>query len=233
MFAGDYNKKGVFVTQTVSLCVHLLIVSLFFLYQQKQRKEAAQYTLTEITMLYELPPEIRQPAAPIERPKSVMDIFKQVIPIKQERQIEMAQPKKIEIERPKVEMQKPEALSLDRSRDDKLKPAAKAIDLDNVIGKKEISPQMVQQQLDLQRQQQLAQAPQQKLDLSQQSSRSSILPAAGRPGISVDASRAPAGLSQSQFKLGQPTPEPKKAAAAPEENIVIQKRSPLVISGQL
>jgi TonB family protein len=233
MFANDFDRGGVTKSYLFSITVHLLIIFLIFFYQQKQKSKLADYTLTEITMIQEIPdqPKPIQPVQ-IEKPKSMMDILKQVIPIKQNAQIEIAKPKSLDIEKPKLEMQKPEALSLDKTKLEDLKPAAKAIDLDNEIGQKKISPAMVQAQIDLQKKQALASAPSTKIDLGTQTKKSSILPAANPGGISLSSNRGTqTGIKQSSFKLGKPTPEPKKSLAT--ENIVIEKQQALLIQGDI
>lgn len=231
MFASDYNKGGVARSYFVSITIHLLIFFLIFFYQQRQRSKLADYTLTEITMIQEIPDQPKPPVQ-IEKPKKMMDILKQVIPVKQKAQIEIAKPQKLELDKPKLEMKKPEALSLDKTKIEDLKPAAKAIDLDNEIGQKKISPAMVQAQIDLQKKQALASAPSTKIDLGAQTKRSSFLPVAANPGgISLDSSKMQTGIKQSAFKLGKPTPEPKKSLAS--ENIVIEKKQALLIQGDI
>jgi TonB family protein len=231
MFASDYNKKGVAGSYFVSITIHLLILLLVLFYQQKQRSKLADYTLTEITMIQEIPDQPKP--VQIEKPKSMMDILKQVIPIKQQAQIEIAKPQKLELDKPKIEMKKPEALSLDKTKLQDLKPAAKAIDLDNEIGQKKISPAMVQAQIDLQKKQALASAPSTKIDLGAQSKKSSFLPVANPGGaVSLDSSRVQTGIKQSAFKLGKPTPEPKTKSLA-SENIVIEKKQALLIQGDI
>jgi TonB family protein len=229
MFASDYNRGGVAKSYFVSITIHLLIFLLIFFYQQKQKSKLADYTLTEITMIQEIPDQPKP--VQIEKPKKMIDIFKQVIPIKQQAQIEIAKPQKLELEKPKLEMKKPEALSLDKTKLENLKPAAKAIDLDNEIGQKKISPAMVQAQIDLQKKQALASAPSTKIDLGNQTRKSSLLPVANPGGVSLDSSRMQTGIKQSAFKLGQPTPEPKRSLAS--ENIVIEKKQALLIQGDI
>lgn len=229
MFASDFNRAGVTKSYFVSITIHLLIFFLIFFYQQKQKSKLADYTLTEITMIQEIPDQPKP--VQIEKPKKVFDILKQVIPIKQKAQIEIAKPQKLELEKPKLEMKKPEALSLDKTKLEDLKPAAKAIDLDNEIGQKKISPAMVQAQIDLQKKQALASAPSTKIDLGAQTKKSSLLPVANPGGVSLDSSRMSTGIKQSSFKLGKPTPEPKKSLAT--ENIVIEKKQALLIQGDI
>ncbi|MBP7792525.1 MAG: TonB family protein [Candidatus Goldbacteria bacterium] len=233
MFANDFDRGGVTKSYLFSITVHLLIIFLIFFYQQKQKSKLADYTLTEITIIQEIPdqPKPIQPVQ-IEKPKNMMDVLKQVIPIKQNAQIEIAKPKSLDLEKPKLEMQKPEALSLDKTKLEDLKPAAKAIDLDNEIGQKKISPAMVQAQIDLQKKQSLASAPSTKIDLGTQTKKSSILPAANPGGISLSSNReTQTGIKQSSFKLGKPTPEPKKSLAT--EKIVIEKKQALLIQGDI
>ncbi|MCX7698117.1 MAG: TonB family protein [Candidatus Goldbacteria bacterium] len=233
MFASDYNRAGVVKSYFVSITIHLLIFLLIFFYQQKQKSKLADYTLTEITMIQEIPEQPKPMQMQIEKPKKVFDILKQVIPIKQQAQIEIAKPQKLELDRPKLEMKKPEALSLDKSKIENLKPAAKPIDLDNEIGQRKISPAMVQAQIDLQKKQALASAPSTKIDLGAQTKRSSLLPVANPGGISLDSSKMQTGIKQSTFKLGKPTPEPKKASSLATENIVIEKKQALLIQGDI
>ncbi len=229
MFANDYNRGGVAKSYLFSITVHLLIFLLIFMYQQKQKSKLADYTLTEITMIQEIPDQPKP--VQIEKPKKMFDILKQVIPIKQQAQIEIAKPKQLEIDKPKLEMKKPEALSLDKTKLEDLKPAAKAIDLDNEIGKQKISPAMVQAQIDLQKKQALASAPSTKIDLGAQTKKSSLLPVANPGVVSLDSSKMSTGIKQSSFKLGKPTPEPKKSLAT--ENIVIEKKQALLIQGDI
>ncbi len=229
MFASDSNIGGVAKSYFVSITIHLLIFLLIFLYQQKQRSKLADYTLTEITMIQEIPDQPKP--VQIEKPKKMFDILKQVIPIKQQAQIEIAKPQKLELEKPKLEMKKPEALSLDKTKLEDLKPAAKPIDLDNEIGQKKISPAMVQAQIDLQKKQALASAPSTKIDLGAQTKKSSLLPVANPGGVSLDSGKMQTGIKQSAFKLAKPTPEQKKSLAT--ENIVIEKKQALLIQGDI
>ncbi len=228
MFADDYHKKGTFASYTFSTVVHVLILILILMWQQHKRKALADYTLTEITMIQEIP-DVQRPVA-LEKPKKMFDFLKQIIPIKQKVQLAVSKPQDIKLDKPKLEMSKPQALSMDKQKLD-MKPAMKAIDLENEIGKKAISPAMVKAQVALQKQQQLAQAPANKLDLSNKAPKSSFLPMAGKPSISTDA-RAPSGLKQSAFKLGQPTPEPKVKSMA-DESINIPKKQALLIQGDV
>jgi TonB family protein len=228
MFADDYHKKGTFGSYTFSAVVHILILLLILMYQQKKNKALADYTLTEITMIQEIPDEQKQ--VKIEPPKKMFDFLKQVIPIKQKAQIELSKPQDIKLDKPKMEMSKPQALALDKTKLD-MKPAMKALDLDNEIGKKSISPAQMQAQLALQKQQQMAAAPSAKLNMSNKAP-SGFLPMAGKPVISTDASRSTGALKQSAFKLGQPTPEPKQKSLA-EENINIPQKKALLITGDI
>lgn len=231
MFASDYNKKGVAGSYAFSITVHVLILLLILSYNQKQKKMLDDYTLTEITMIQEIP-DVKMPERPveIEKPKTMFDMFKQVIPIKQEAKVELAKPQKLELDKPKIEMKKPEALSMDKQKLD-IKPAMKAIDLDNEIGQKSISPQMVQQQLALQKQQQLASAPKQALNLNTNKS-SSILPSAARPAVNIASSNQAAPLKQSAIKLGQPTPETQKKIDL-SGSVNVPKKDALLIQGQI
>ena len=79
----------------------------------------------------------------IKKPKKLFDIFKQVIPIKQKPQVELAKPKKLELEKPKLKLEKPKALTLNKADKPKLDPAMKKIDLSNEIGKKKLSAAQV------------------------------------------------------------------------------------------
>jgi len=232
MFGSDYNKKGVAVSYTVSITLHIIVLLLFLFFQNKHRKALADYTLTEINIIEEVPDQQQPKPVQIEKPKSMLDILKQVIPIKQKASIEIAKPKTLEIEKPKIDLKKPQALELSKV-DDKLKPSVKAIDLDNEIGQKKISPAMMKQQIELQKQQKLAAAPS-KLDLSKASTspKSSFLPVE-RPAISADAVQRGSALKASALKLGKPTPEPQKKAQ--EEQIVIKKEkgAALLLTGQI
>lgn len=228
MFADDYHKKGTFGSYTFSVIVHLLIIFLVLSYQHRKNKALADYTLTEITIIQEIPDE--QKPVKIEPPKKMFDFLKQVIPIKQKAQIELAKPAEIKLDKPKIEMPKTSALAMDKSKLD-IKPAMKAIDLDNEIGKKEISPAMMQAQLALQKQQQLQAAPSTKIDMNK-TSKSSFLPVAGKPVLSMDTTKQTGTLKQSTFKLGQPTPEQKVKSLA-DENINIPKKQALLIQGDI
>ncbi len=230
MFANDYDKKGVAGSYTFSVILHILIALLVLSYQQAKKKSLADYTLTEITMIEQIPDEVKK--VQIEPPKKTFDFLKQIIPIKQKASIELSKPQDIKLDKPKMEMSKPQALALDKEKLD-MKPAMKALDLDNEIGKKAISPAQMQAQLALQKQQQLAQAPQTKLDLSGAAPKNSFLPMAGKPVISADASRSQQGvLKQSAIKLGQPTPETKVKSLA-DENLNIPKKQALLIQGDI
>jgi len=229
MFADDFDRKGVAGSFTVSITIHLLVLMLFLFYQYKQRIALKDYTLTEITMIEELPEEAKPMR--IEKPKKMFDILKQIIPIKQKQQLSVSKPQELKLDKPKAKLEAPKALSLDKSKLDKLKPNMKAIDLDNEIGKKAISPAMMKQQLELQKQQKLASAPSTKLDMSS-SKKSSILPSMGKPAISTGSTRRTSGLKQSSFKLGKPTPEPKRDTSSSDGNIVID-RKPLLITGEI
>lgn len=228
MFASDYDKRGTFFSYTFSTVVHVLVFLLIFSYSQHKKKSLADYTLTEITIIQEIPDE--QKPVRIEPPKKMFDFLKQVIPIKQKAELAVSKPAELKLDKPKMEMPKMSALSMDKLKTD-VKPAMKAIDLDNEIGKKEISPAMMQQQLALQKQQQLAAAPSTKIDMNK-TSKSSILPMAGKPVLSMDTSRQTGTLKQSAFKLGQPTPE-KKVKSLADENINIPKKQALLIQGDI
>lgn len=229
MFASDYNKKGTAISYTFSTIVHVLILLLILNYQNSKRKALADYTLTEITMIQEIPDE--QKPVKIEPPKKMFDFLKQVIPIKQKAQIEVSKPQDIKLDKPKMEMPKMSALQMDKAKLD-IKPAMKALDLDNEIGKKSISPAQMQAQLALQQQQKLSAVPQNKLNLTNNAPKSNFLPMAGKPMISADASRSTGVLKQSAFKLGQPTPEPKQKSLA-DENLNIPKKQALLIQGDI
>lgn len=234
MFAGDFNRKGVFASYVVSTMIHVCIFLLLLTYTKKQKDMLADYVLTEVTMIQELPEVQAQPQRPveIEKPKSFFDMLRQAVPIRQEAKLELAKPQKLELEKPKIEMDKPKALALDKQKLD-IKPAMKAIDLDNEIGQKSISPQMVQQQLALQKQQQLAAAPKKALDLAANKP-STALPGAARPAINVGAAGTRAApLRQSAIKLGQPTPEPQKKAVDLSGSVNIPKKDALLIQGQI
>ncbi len=230
MFAADYNKKGVAFSYTVSFIVHALILIMFLMHQAKQKREMMEeYKLTEVTMMEIMPEEVKP--MKVEKPKKMFDILKQIIPIKQKKKLAVSKPKKLEMDKPKMEMDKPKALDLSRKKLDKLKPADKSINLENEIGKKKISPAMVQKQLDLERKKKLAAASSKKLDISS-SKKSSLLPSKVKPGIKMDSSRETSGLKKSRFKLGKPTPEPKKESLLSQDKITIE-RKPLLISGEI
>lgn len=227
MFANDKDAKGVSASFMFSIVVHLLIIFLIFRVQQKS-KELADYKLTEINMLEQVPDE-KKPVE-IEKPKKMFDILKQLIPIKQKMEIALDKPKALDLKKPEMNLAKPMALALDKSKMDSLKPALK-LDLDNEIGSKKISPQMVEQQkLALAQERKLAAAPS-KLNINMNAtSKSSFLPSA-RPAISTNAMRSGSTLKTEAVKI-VPTPTPKVAA---EEKISIapQKGTALLITGQL
>ncbi len=232
MFAGDLNRKGVVASYAISTVIHICILLLVIMYTKKQKDLLSDYMLTEITMIQEIPDAIVPPRpVEIEKPKNFFDMLKKAVPIRQEAKVELAKPQKLELEKPKMEMSKPQALSLDKEKLD-IKPAMKAIDLDNEIGQKSISPQMVQQQLALQKQQQLAAAPKQALSLDAKKP-GSALPSAARPAINVGAASSAAPLRQSAIKLGQPTPEPQKKAIDLSGSVNIPKKDALLIQGQI
>jgi TonB family protein len=228
MFASDYDRKGLSGSFLFTFVLEVGIALLLLGYQHKQKME--EYKLTEINMLEEVPDE-KKPLE-IEKPKKMMDIFKQLIPIKQNQQIELAKPKALDMKKPEMDLKKPQALSLDKEKM-ALNPNMKTLDLDNEIGKKKISPAMVQQQkLALENQNKLAAAPS-KLNLSANNSKANSFLPMNHPSISAEAmARGNAGLTTMAPKLDKPTPEPKKQA---EENIVIKKEkgTALLITGQL
>jgi TonB family protein len=228
MFASDYDRKGTFGSYTFSIIAHLLALLMIMMYQQHQRKALADYTLTEINMIQQVPDE--QKPVELEKPKKMFDFLKQLIPIKQTAQLALSKPQELKIEKPKMELSKPQALDMDKTKLD-MKPAMKAIDLDNEVGKTKISPAMVQAQIALQKQQQLAQSPINKLNLNNKASSSSFLPMA-RPAISMNSGQMSSGLKQSSFKLGQPTPEQKKSSLL-SENVMIEKKQALLIEGDV
>ena len=106
MFGSDYNKKGVAVSYTVSITLHIIVLLLFLFFQNKHRKALADYTLTEINIIEEVPDQQQPKPVQIEKPKGMLDILKQVIPIKQKASIEIAKPKTLEIEKPKIDLKK-------------------------------------------------------------------------------------------------------------------------------
>ncbi len=227
MFANDRDVKGVSGSFIFSVIVHLLIIFLIFRAQQKS-KELADYKLTEINMLEQVPDE-KKPLE-VEKPKKMFDILKQLIPIKQKMDIALDKPKALDLKKPEMNLAKPQALALDKTKMDSLKPALK-LDLDNEIGAKKINPQMVEQQkLALAQERKLAAAPS-KLNMNMAASKSSFLPAA-RPAVSMDAMRAGSGLKTEAVKI-VPTPEPKKASAEEKISIAPQKGTALLITGQL
>lgn len=233
MFANDFNKGGVVKSYFVSVTIHLLIFFLVFFYQQRQRSKLVDYKLVEITMIQEIPDQPKP--IQIEKPKKMFDILKQVIPIKQKAQIEIAKPKKLEIDKPKLEMNKPKALSLDKTKIENLKPANKPIDLDNEIGRKKISPAMVQAQIDLQKKQALASAPSIKIDLGAKTKKSGFLPAANPSNVSLDSRKMETGIKQSSLKIDKLTSEKKKLLASENINIdkKINKKKALIIQGDI
>lgn len=164
MFASDYDRKNLGGSFIFTVVLEVAVFLLIFGYSHKQKME--DYKLTEITMLEEVPDEKPKPVMEVEKPKKMMDMFKQLIPIKQNNQIELSKPKALDLQKPEMNMNKPQALSLDKSKMDALKPNMKTLDLDNEIGQKKISPAMVQQQkLAIENQNKLAAAPS-KLNLS-------------------------------------------------------------------
>jgi TonB family protein len=228
MFASDYDKKGISGSFIFTLILHVSVLLLFLSYQHKKQME--DYKLTEITMLEEVPDEKKPPE--IEKPKKMFDILKQLIPVKQKMELALDKPKALDLKKPEMNLNKPQALALDKNKMDNLKPAMKTLDLDNEIGKKKISPQMVEQQkLALAQQRTLANAPQ-KLNINASAARSSFLPSE-RPAISVDAmAKAGSGLKGVAVKV-VPTPAPKKAEAEEKINIAPQRGTQLLITGQL
>ena len=228
MFASDRNTKGVSASFVFSIIVHALLIFLFMRAQQKS-KELADYKLTEITMLEQIPDE-KKPMA-LEKPKKMFDILKHVIPIKQKMELAVDKPKALDLKKPEMNLAKPQALALDKTKLDNLKPALK-LDLDNEIGAKKISPQMVEQQkLALAQERKLAAAPA-KLNINMNAaSKNSFLPAS-RPAISTDSMRAGSGLKTEAVKIVA-TPTPKAVAAEERISIAPQKGTALLITGQL
>jgi TonB family protein len=231
MFASDYDRKNLGGSFIFTVVLEVAVFLLIFGYSHKQKME--DYKLTEITMLEEVPDEKPKPVMEVEKPKKMMDMFKQLIPIKQNNQIELSKPKALDLQKPEMNMNKPQALSLDKSKMDALKPNMKTLDLDNEIGQKKISPAMVQQQkLAIENQNKLAAAPS-KLNLSSNAPKTNSFLPSSRPAISAAAmARGGGGLKTVAPKLEKPTPAPKKAA---DENIVIKKDkgTALLITGQL
>ena len=229
MFASDYDKKGTSISFTVSVILHACILLLLFFYQHKQRSKLMDYTLTEITMLEEVPEE--QKPMKIEKPKSVFDILKQVIPIKQKPSLELARPDKIKLNKPKkIELQKPKALKLTKM-DSKLKPSMKKIDLDNEIGTKKLSPAMVKRQLELRKREKLMASAPSKISLSKATKKSSFLPVQ-RSAIKIGATSKKKVLPvSSKISIDKLKTKPKKKIET--ENIVIKKRKALLIQGEI
>ncbi len=229
MFASDFDRKGLTGSFLFAITIEVAIFLLFLSYQHKQKME--DYKLTEITMLEEIPDE--QKPMELEKPKKMFDMFKQLIPIKQNQQLELAKPKALDLKKPEMDLKKPQALSLDKTKLDALKPNMKTLDLDNEIGKKKISPAMIEQQkLALDNEKKLAAGPS-KLNLSANAPKTNSFLPVNRPAISADAmAKGGSGLKTMAPKLEKPTPEPKRQA---EENIVIKKEkgTALLITGQL
>jgi TonB family protein len=227
MFANDYDRKGISLSLTFTIILHVAILLLFFNYQHKKQME--DYSLTEVQMLQEVPDE-QKPPPEIEKPKKLFDFLKQMIPIKQKMSIALDQPKMLDLKKPEMSMNKPQMLALDKNKMD-LKPAMKAIDLDNEVGKTKISPAMVEhQKLMTAQQNKLANAPQ-RLNINMNASRSSFLPQE-RPAISVDAMARGNGLKAIAVKV-EPTPAPKKKEVDEQVNIAPQRGTQLLITGQL
>lgn len=227
MFAGDYNRKGVFGSWTASATVHILILLLILSWNAKQRQKILEgYTLTEITVIQEVPDE--QKPVPIQKPKNVMDILKNVIPIKQKPQIELAQPKALELDKPKIELNKPKALDMSKM-DSSIKPATKAIDLSNEVGREKISPMMAKQQIALQQKQSIANQPA-KIDMSKAGKSSSFLPQKA-PALSMAGGTKKPVVSTTAPKLDKPTPAAQKQVQ--DQSLTIEKKSALMITGQI
>ncbi len=225
MFAGDFDVKGTSGSFAFSITVHVLAFLMFLSFQAKQKRSLADYTLTEITMMETVPDE--QKPVEVQKPKSVADMFKQLIPIKQSApQVELAKPQAM-MEKPKLEMSKPQALALDKMA--KLDPAMKKIDISNEIGKTKLSPAQIKAvELNQSQQREIA-TTSQKVSLSSQKPSTSFLPSA-RPGISTMKSSQPL-LKPETVKIDKPTPVVK--AAAQEKIEITQKKGALLITGQI
>ncbi len=226
MFASDYDIKGTASGFAISITIHVLVALLIIMWQMKQKRVMAEYTLTEITMM-EMMPEEQKPQE-IQKPKSVADMFKQLIPLKQTApQLEVSKPQKLELEKPKLEMQKPQALTLNKM-DTKINPAMKAIDLSNEIGAKKLAPAEIKQAELAQQSRQLAEAPKQALSLQNKPAMSSFLPSA-KPGISTMAKQP--SLKPETVNIEKPTPFVKKSVETGTINIA--KKNALLITGQI
>ncbi|MCE5301252.1 MAG: energy transducer TonB [Spirochaetia bacterium] len=231
MFASDYHKKGVAGSFATSLILHIVVFLMIFSLINKNKRDIEDYTLTEITMLEEVPEEKKMPVPEMEKPKKMFDILKQVIPIKQNQQIQLAKPQALDLKKPEMNINKPSALSLDKSKMDTLKPA-KALDLDNEIGQKKLSPAMIEQQKIALAQQNKLQTTTSKININTSTQKSGFLPSS-RPVISAAAAaRSGSGLKTAAIAVPTPTPAVKAASA---DNIVIpkEKGTALLISGQI
>ncbi|MFP4466132.1 MAG: energy transducer TonB [Candidatus Goldiibacteriota bacterium] len=229
MFAGDYDIKGNVVGWSVSILLHALIILMFFMIQAKQKRIAGEYTLTEVTFIETIPDE--EVPVPIEKPKTIMDVFKQVIPIKQDRpEVELAKPKEIKLEKPKMELEKSKSLELSKLDSPKLDPKKAKIDLSNEVGREKLSAAEVQKIETAKKQQKLSLADKgKKIDLAASNKPKSMLPRA-RPGISTIAKKDTA-LKPSKAKIEKPTAEPRETL---KKDITIKKdRGPLLITGQI
>ena len=222
MFASDTNRGGVAKSWTMALIIHLLVLLLIIFYQNRQRARLVEYTLTEITMIQEIPDEPRP--AQIQKPKTIIDMLKNIIPIKQNVSIEKIKPKALELEKPKIEIPRVKAIDMSKM-ESSIKPAVKEIDLNNEIGKAKISPAMAKVQIAIQ-QQQLAGVPS-KINMSNMPGRvSSFLPAAV-PANNTLAIKGP--IVATGLKIGKPVPETQKQAL--QQKILIQKKQALMLTG--
>ncbi len=234
MFAHDFDTKGVSVSVSVSVALHVLVLLLVLFVQHRNLMNKEKYMLTEVTMIEQVPDEQKpQPQVQMPKPKSVFDILKNIIPIKQKtNQLELAKPKMPELSKPKIEPLKQQALDMDKLKADNLKQPMKSIDIDNEIGKKKLSPAMVEQaKLQMaQKQNQLAQAPA-SLKLTENSKQGSWLPVA-QPQLSGKSFNRSAGIAAAPLKIGQPTPAPKKNVEE-QLNIPKEKGAALLVSGEI
>jgi len=233
MFARDFDIKGVNVSMSISITLHLLVFLLVFFIQHRDLMNKEKYVLTEVSMIEQVPDEQKpQPPVEIQKPKTIFDMLKNIIPVKKTSALE-TEKFKLPENKPKLETLKPQALNMDNKLKNDLKPALNLNNIDNEVGKKKLSPAMIEaaKMQMAQQQNKLASNPS-ALKLTENNKPGSWLPSS-QPQISGGSFyKKSAGISSAPLKIGQPTPEPKKNAEE-QLNIPKEKGAALLVSGEI
>lgn len=137
MFANDRNGKGVAGAFGVSLSLHVIVLLIVLTWMGHKKDSMKNYMLTEITFLEQVSEPQKQ--MEIEKPKSIMDLIKQAIPVKAFQPPGLTKPSLPSLPEQAKNPFKPAALDMGKSAAG-LKPNLKTLSLDNEIGRTKLQP---------------------------------------------------------------------------------------------